>query len=412
MTRSRLFRLRPALGLAAAMMAVWGLVYSFPLFVVPLSTELHADRAAIAGIVVALLAWGAISGPPVGALIDRIGPRPAVLAGIVLASLGFAAFSQARELWQAYVAFAGILGTGQTLIYLGANVLIARTFSGERATAFGIAYAGLGIGTGLYAIAGQLVIVQFGWRSAALVLSLTPLLVVPGVLRLAAGAAARVDLPRVEAVAGRRRATAHGATLAALALILLSSMALGLLDEGVYQNLLPHAVLAGFRPTLAALALAMVSASYVVGQLAGGAAADRWGPRPTALVAFAVAGVGVAGVVTARSGDPLADIRLLASALLCGGGLAVLLLVRLAIFAERFAGPRFGFLSGIFALAYPVGGSFIVWFGGLSYDQWRSYLPAFAISAAGLLLALLALLLVTRQPAATEWPARDSDVGG
>ncbi len=399
MTRSRLFRLRPALGLAAAMMAVWGLVYSFPIFVVPLSTELHADRAAIAGIVVALLIFGAVAGPPVGALIDRIGPRPAVLAGIALASIGFAAFSQARELWQAYVAFAGILGMGQTLIYLGSTVLIARSFSAERATAFGIAYAGIGVGTGLYAIGGQLLVVELGWRAAALVLSVTPLLVVPGVLRLHAGAAARVDLPRV-AAPGRGTAIAGGATLGALALILLSSMALGLVDEGVYQNLLPHALLGGYAPTTAALALALVSAAYVVGQLVGGAATDRWGARPTALVAFVVTGLGVAGVITARSAEPLAELRLFGSALFFGSGLAVLLLVRLATFAERFAGPRFGFLSGIFALAYPVGGSFIVWFGGLAYDLWRSYLPAFGVSAAGLLLAIAALLAVTRRSAA------------
>jgi hypothetical protein len=120
------------------------------------------------------------------------------------------------------------------------------------------------------------------------------------------------------------------------------------------------------------------------------------------MAAFVVAAVGVLGVISTRATDQLAEFRLLGSALLYGGGLAVLLLVRLATFAERFAGPRFGFLSGIFALAYPVGGSFIVWFGGLSYDLWRSYLPAFGISAAGLLLATLALLLVTRQPAERE----------
>ena len=378
------------------MMAVWGLVYSFPVFVVPLADELHADRAAIAGIVVATLAFGAVAGPAIGALVDRIGPRAAVLAGIGLAVIGFAAFSQVRELWQAYVAFAGILGTGQTLIYLGSNVLIARSFSGERATAFGITYAGLGIGTGLYAIGGQLLVVELGWRVAALVLSLTPLLVVPGILRLQAGAAARVDLPDAAASVARRPAVG-GATLGALALILFASMSLGLLDEGVYQNLLPHAVLVGFPATLAALSLALVSVAYVGGQLVGGIATDRWGPRPTALVAFAVAAVGVVGVVTVRAGSPMAEVRLVGSALLYGGGLAVLLLVRLVTFADRFAGPRFGFLSGIFALAYPVGGSFIVWFGGLSYDLWRSYLPAFAISAAGLVLATGTLLMVTRR---------------
>lgn len=397
MTQSSLYRLRPAFGLGAAMMSVWGLVYTFPLFVAPLAAELHADRAAIAGIVVAILFWGALTGPGLGALIDRFGPRPAVVTGIVLSVIGYAAFSQARELWQAYLAFAGVLGTGQTLIYLGANVLIARTFAGERATAYGVAYAGLGIGTGLYAFGGQLLVDELGWRNAALLLSLTPLLVVPAVLRLHGRPAARVDLPAASRMQRPgRRSTVVGATLGAFALILFSSMTLGLMDEGIYQNLLPHAVVVGFSPATAALALALVSASYVVGQLAGGAATDRFGVRPTTLVAFALAGLGALSIVTVRFGEPLAAARLLIGAFLYGGGLAVLLLVRLATFANRFSGPRFGFLSGIFALAYPVGGGFIVWFGGLAYDLWRSYLPAFAISGAGLVLATLALVIVSR----------------
>jgi len=379
------------------MMSVWGLVYTFPLFVLPLATELHADRAAIAGIVVAILFWGALTGPGLGALIDRFGARPAVVAGIVLSVMGYAAFSQARELWQAYVAFAGLLGTGQTLIYLGANVLIARTFAGERATAYGVAYAGLGIGTGLYALGGQLLIDELGWRNAALLLSLTPLLVMPAVLRLHGRAAARVDLPGPGVQpAASRRSTAVGATLGAFGLILFSSMTLGLTDEGIYQNLLPHAVVVGFSPSTAALALALVSASYVAGQLAGGAATDRFGVRPTMLVAFALAGLGALSIATVRVGNPMAIAQLLVGAFLYGGGLAVLLLVRLATFANRFSGPRFGFLSGIFALAYPIGGGFIVWFGGLAYDLWRSYLPAFAISGAGLVLATIALVIVSR----------------
>jgi OFA family oxalate/formate antiporter-like MFS transporter len=335
--------------------------------------------------------------------VDRIGPRPAVIGGIVLAVAGFALFSRVDVLWQAYVTFAGLLGTGQMLVYLGGSVLIARAFSGERATAFGIAYAGLGIGTGLYAFAGQLLIDEMGWRNAALLLAFTPLLVVPGILRLHGPAAAVVppapsgSVAPPSSVAGPGALVrVAGASIGAFALIFFSSTMLGLMDEGVYQNLLPHAVVVGFSPTVGALALSLVSVSYVVAQLVGGVAADRFGTRRTALVAFGISAVGMAGVVTAGAGGPLAELLLLGSALLYGGGLAVLLLVRLAAFANRFAGPRFGFLSGIFALAYPIGGSFIVWFGGLSFDLWRGYLPAFAISAAGLVLATLALLVVSK----------------
>lgn len=390
--RQRLIRLRPALGIGVAMMTVWGLVYSFPLFVADLSDELHVERVALAGIVVGVLFFGSLVGPPLGVLVDRIGPRPAILLGIVTATLGFAAFSQVHALWQAYVAFAGVLGIGQMLIYLGATVLIARSFATERATAFGIAYAGLGIGTGVYALGGQVLIAALGWRSAALIMAFTPLLVIPLVLRLQAQPAASANL----ASAPIGEAPRGSATLGAFALILGSSVALGLVDEGVYQNLLPHAVVVGFDPTLAALALTLVSLSYVVGQLVGGAATDRYGPRRVALVAFALAAAGMLGVVTADASAPFATLRLLISTLLYGAGLAVLLLIRLATFADRFAGPRFGFLSGIFALAYPVGGSAIVFLGGLSFDLWRSYLPAFGVSAAGLLATIVLLLTVMR----------------
>ena len=392
------------MGMGAAMMVVWGLVYAFPVFVLPMSAELHADRAALAGIVVAILFWTAVIGPPLGALVDRAGPRPALVVGIGLSSVGFALFGQVQELWQAYVAFAGILGTGQALVYLGANVLIGRHFAGERATAYGIAYAGLGLGTGLYAIVAQVLVDELGWRMATLALAATPILILPGVLRLHPREAAPGDEPAGEPAAAAALSDAAvpdaavgAGTIGVFVLVFLSSVALGLVDEGIYQNLLPHAVSVGFGATVAAVALGVVSFAYVGGQLIGGPLVDRWGAARGTLVGFVAAGLGMAAVVLAGARLPAPDAWLMIGTALYGAGLAVLLLIRLSTFADRFAGPRFGFLSGIFALAYPVGGSFIVWFGGLAYDLWRSYLPAFGVSAAGLVLATVALLAVARR---------------
>ncbi len=394
MSDSTFMRMRPAFGMGAAMMVVWGLVYTFPVFVLPLSEELHADRAALAGIVVAILFWTAVIGPPLGALVDRTGPRPALVVGIGLSSVGFALFGQAQELWHAYVAFAAILGTGQALVYLGANVLIGRHFAGERATAYGIAYAGLGLGTGLYAIVAQLLVDELGWRMATLALAATPLLILPGVLRLHP----REPVPGEDAAPAALPDAAVGAgTIGVFVLVFISSVALGLVDEGIYQNLLPHAVSVGYGATVAAVALGVVSFAYVGGQLIGGPMVDRWGAARSTLVAFVAAGLGMAAVILAGAGRPTADAWLMVGAALYGAGLAVLLLIRLSTFADRFAGPRFGFLSGIFALAYPIGGSAVVWFGGFAFDTWGDYLPAFGVSAAGLVLATAALLAVARR---------------
>lgn len=391
---STLMRMRPAMGMGAAMMVVWGLVYSFPVFVLPMAAELGAARAALAGIVVAILFWTAIIGPPLGALVDRYGARAALVIGIGLSSVGFALFGQARELWQAYVAFAGILGTGQALVYLGANVLIGRHFAGERATAYGIAYAGLGLGTGLYAIVAQLLVDELGWRTATLALAATPLLVLPGVLRLHPREPAPGEAVEPPALPD---AAVGAGTIGVFVLVFASSVALGLVDEGIYQNLLPHAVSVGYGATLAAVALGVVSFAYVGGQLIGGPMVDRWGAARGTLVGFAAAGLGMAAVLLADAHLPAADAWLLAGTALYGAGLAVLLLIRLSTFADRFAGPRFGFLSGIFALAYPIGGSAVAWFGGYAFDTWGDYLPAFGVSAAGLVLATAALLAVARR---------------
>jgi len=285
--------MRPAMGMGAAMMVVWGLVYAFPVFVLPMSAELHADRAALAGIVVAILFWAAVIGPPLGALVDRTGPRPALVVGIGLSSVGFALFGQVQELWQAYVAFAGILGTGQALVYLGANVLIGRHFAGERATAYGIAYAGLGLGTGMYAIVAQVLVDELGWRMATLALAATPILILPGVLRLHPREAAPGDEPAGEPAAAAALSDAAvpdaavgAGTIGVFVLVFLSSVALGLVDEGIYQNLLPHAVSVGFGATVAAVALGVVSFAYVGGQLIGGPLVDRWGAARGTLVGF------------------------------------------------------------------------------------------------------------------------------
>jgi flagellar motor component MotA len=39
----------------------------------------------------------------------------------------------------------------------------------------------------------------------------------------------------------------------------------------------------------------------------------------------------------------------------------------------------------------------VAWFGGYAFDTWGDYLPAFGVSAAGLVLATVALLAVARR---------------
>jgi MFS family permease len=105
----------------------------------------------VSGLVIAVsaasqLTAGLITGP----LIDRIGPRPVLAAGLVLQAVGFGLFPLVRQPWQAFVLIA-IEGAGSAGFWPSQSTLLARLTPPERRHA---AYAqqrvtmNLGIGIG------------------------------------------------------------------------------------------------------------------------------------------------------------------------------------------------------------------------------------------------------------------------
>ena len=64
-------------------------LYGFTIFFLPITQEPGLSRAATSLVFSLARAEGAIEGPVAGYLIDRLGPRPMMLAGIILSGLGY-----------------------------------------------------------------------------------------------------------------------------------------------------------------------------------------------------------------------------------------------------------------------------------------------------------------------------------
>src|SRR5512139_4056081 len=64
-------------------------LYGFTIFFLPITNELGLSRAATALIFSLARAEGAIEGPLAGWAIDRYGPRPMMIAGVLLSGLGY-----------------------------------------------------------------------------------------------------------------------------------------------------------------------------------------------------------------------------------------------------------------------------------------------------------------------------------
>ena len=148
--------------------------------------------------------------------------------------------------------------------------------------------------------------------------------------------------------------------------------AIGVFDEGVLQAFIPGAVGAGIRAEAAAAALGIQALTYVAGQVLGGWLADRFGRRVVGLAAAVMVGGGVVAAIGLIGSNPaLAFFGIAVHGLGSGATIAV----RSAAFSDVFGGPNFGTIFGLLAVAYPIGGTFAVYFGAAAFDATGSFAP-------------------------------------
>src|SRR5437868_1682943 len=81
---------------------LFGTIYSFPPLAPRIADSLHAGRAGVVGSFAALLLATAAASPPAGRLLDRFGPRVALVSGMTLLLAAWALVSQATAEWQLY----------------------------------------------------------------------------------------------------------------------------------------------------------------------------------------------------------------------------------------------------------------------------------------------------------------------
>src|SRR6267143_4800451 len=131
-----------------SMVAVANFQYGWTLFVPPLQKHLHAEQAAIQvtfTLFVLLETWLV---PFEGWLVDKFGPRLLVIAGGILAGLGWVGAGNAQTLTQLYLAYA-VAGIGAGVVYGTAIGSALKWFPDHRGLAAGLTAAGFGAGSAL-----------------------------------------------------------------------------------------------------------------------------------------------------------------------------------------------------------------------------------------------------------------------
>lgn len=392
---------------------VMGTRFSFGVFYTGMLGEMGWSRAATAGIFSLSMLVYAVVASGVGAAFDRWGPRGLFPGAALLLGVGFFLCSQITALWQFYVFYGVLVGIGFTAIgFIPHVALMARWFARRRGLATSLALAGTGVGSFLLAPLSEALIARYGWRSSYLIYAvITPGLLIPMILWLhrnhpedmglqpdgmAPVAHATPQATQVADVLGDtpyRSALRHRSFWALGVVIVAIGCNTMLLT--VHQN--QYLIDLGFDPVFAAWMLGLNGLLRSGGSVLWGALSDRM----TREMSFTGAtGLGILALLLLLSAQAAPQTWRVVLAVLCMGlGYGGTSVIYSTAAADVFQGRHFGKILGLMEIGFGLGGSLGSAMGGVVYDHFGTYHPAFYLTM-GLMLASIAAIWVAAPRAA------------
>ncbi|KAF5279281.1 hypothetical protein FQR65_LT15440 [Abscondita terminalis] len=148
-----------------------GVTYSFGVFYDEFLGYFGEGKGATAWILSILVGVTLCSGPISSSFVNKWGCRPVTIAGAILASVCMMISSKAQNVTTLYFTIGIGTGLGFGLIYLPAIVSVTSYFEKKRSLATGIAVCGSGFGTFIFAPLINLLLSEYGWRGAMLIIS-------------------------------------------------------------------------------------------------------------------------------------------------------------------------------------------------------------------------------------------------
>ena len=142
-------------------------VYTFAVFVKPLSAEFGWSREAVSsGFAIAAVTVGLCS-PLLGRWIDRFGPRRIILPCMTVFGCGIASLALLHSgVWQFYLTCFGLGVVGNGAAHLAYSRSISTWFQRRLGLALAFVMVGSGLGAMILPVVAQSIISRSGWRAA------------------------------------------------------------------------------------------------------------------------------------------------------------------------------------------------------------------------------------------------------
>ncbi len=368
-------------------------VYTFAVFVKPLSAAFGWNRESISlGFGLAAVTLGLIS-PMLGRWIDRFGPRRIILPcmsifGCAILSLAFLH----SGIWQFYVTCVVLGAVGNGAAHLAYSRSISTWFQQRLGTALAFVMVGAGLGAMILPVFAQSIISNLGWRPAYLSLGCLALLLgLPLSWRYVVerGQDRHKSVPIAYPGLTWQQGLRRFAFWIIVAVLFVSSISM----NGAITHLSALLTDRGITPRDAALCASILGGSSLLGRVGVGWLLDRFFGARVALVVSLVTAVGI--FLLARASNFPAGC--FAAALIgvgAGGEAAITPYLLTRYFGLRSFSTLYGLTWTFYAAAGAIGPVIL----GRSFDSTGSY--ASLLTALSVVLALAAAmnLLLPRYP--------------
>ncbi|CAN7180082.1 MFS transporter [Phenylobacterium sp. LjRoot219] len=323
--------------------------YSLGVMIGPLEREFGWSRAEISSgpLIISMIAL--VCAPLVGLVVDRLGPRPVGLFGVVFYCAALALLATTTADVTSWWGLWALIGLASMFVApMVWTAAINSRFDKNRGMALALALCGTGVGAATVPLLTNSLVAAQGWRAAYVSLALiSGAIVLPLVFFLfhnlkAAPAGARP-------VAAGRRSQEIRAELTSPSFLKLAGAALlfAIASCALTSNGVPILIGEGFDRTTAAGVAGLIGLGSIAGRLGGGYLLDRIDARKVAAVSVLAPVISVSLLLATDGSQPAAIAACLILGLSVGTELDACAYLAARHFGMRNFGTLFGAITGL-----------------------------------------------------------------
>ncbi|HTR82888.1 MAG TPA: MFS transporter [Reyranella sp.] len=345
-----------------------GSLFSLAVFLQPMSEATGWSRTGISSAMtidfltmgVAAFGWGALT--------DRFGPRPVMLAGAILTGLGLALASRAGSLLEFQIVYGVVVGGAVGAMIVPTMATVTGWFDKNRAIAVSLVSAGMGMGPMTISPLARWLLDSHDWRSVQLIIAIVAwAILIPAafLIRRAPAAAAAAPLP---GAADPGMTVGQALRSPQFIVMGLTYFCCCATHSGPIFHTVSYALACGI-PAIAAVSIYSVEGlAGLVGRIVFGISGDRFGAKQTVVAGLLVQALAAGCYFFTRQIAEFYAVAIVFG-MAYGGVMPLYSVLAREYFPMRIMGTVIGASSMIASLGMSLGPAV----GGLIFDTTGSY---------------------------------------